>query len=118
MRQQLNRLQFDGWKERGSSTEDDPSVDSGMTELECEAQIYIRDVLIAAGLYEGCPMVTKPIQNWVFKEVEKIYIQDKESQEETISATRENHKVLFDLLNETLLTGIVSPTNGSRIISQ
>lgn len=118
LRQQLNRLQFDGWKERGSSTEDDPSVDSGMTELECEAQIYIRDVLIAAGLYEGCPMVTKPIQNWVFKEVEKIYIQDKESQEETISAPRENHKVLFDLLNETLLTGIVSPTNGSRIISQ
>lgn len=38
LRQQLNRLQFDGWEEEGrTSTEDDPSVNSGMTELECEA---------------------------------------------------------------------------------
>lgn len=93
-------------------------MDSDITELECEAQVYIRDLLIAAGLYNSCTTVLKPIENWVFKEVEEAYRKGREGEEDATFGTIENHKILFDLLNETLLTIIDSQTRRSRFLRQ
>ncbi|KAJ0969084.1 hypothetical protein J5N97_021961 [Dioscorea zingiberensis] len=96
-----------------------PSEDEtfeGAVEVEGHVGSYIRDILLAAGLYEGeafnrtflrWDALTKPIPIWVFDEVEETYSKnEREDNSECLKCccaeTDIGHKMLFDLLNEAL----------------
>ncbi|XP_058098578.1 uncharacterized protein LOC131243328 isoform X2 [Magnolia sinica] len=115
-RRQLNRLlQCDGPEE--APVEDDllePEEDNS----EGQAHVYIRDVLVVAGLYDGSSPLTNPINSRVFEEVEEASRRCAKEGEEAIKDASESnvgHKLLFDLLNESL--SIISrPITRSRFM--
>ncbi|KAM0946955.1 hypothetical protein DsansV1_C08g0081011 [Dioscorea sansibarensis] len=88
----------------------------GTADAEDHIESYIRDILLAAGLYEGeafnrtilrWDALTKPIPKWVFDEVEVTYSKnERDNNSETLkcccAGTHIGHKMLFDLLNEAL----------------
>lgn len=104
---------------------EDPQ-EHNLFDSEGEAQIYIRDVLVAAGFYDGSSMLTSPIQSKVFEEVESAYQRNGGKTEGSVKANggrSVDHKLLFDLLNEALsdvmrppitrprsMRGLVGPT--------
>lgn len=85
-----------------------------MVGLVDPTETYIRDLLVSSGLYGGSSdkslgrwgTIAKPISNSVFEEVEEAYI--KLAKEDGSMTKNHNekvdHKMLFDLLNETLST--------------
>ena len=96
-----------------------------MVDLEDHAEGYVRDLLVASGLYYGsCDKslsrwdpLAKPISNSVFEQVEESY--RKLAKENDSSRTDQNekkveHKVLLDLLNEALSTILGPPVTMSR----
>ncbi|XP_077246881.1 RB1-inducible coiled-coil protein [Tasmannia lanceolata] len=123
LRRQLTELQCDRSEE--AATEEDP-LEAEVVNLEGQAQVYIRDVLVASGLYEGSSKLTNSIDSRVFEEVEAAYREGKregEADAKDHGDNKVNHKVLFDLLNEALATisgpsvtrsrfmrGIIGPT--------
>ena len=94
-----------------------------MVELEDPTEAYIRDLLVSSGLYDGSSdgslfrwdTFAKPISNSVFEEVEESYRNLAKEDESTIKDHNEkvDHKLLLDLLNETLSTilGSLSTTS-------
>ncbi|KAG9442952.1 hypothetical protein H6P81_018806 [Aristolochia fimbriata] len=116
LRRQLNQLQSDRAAEEGDVSEESALLEAESVNLESQAHIYIRDVLVAAGLYDGSVTLTKPIDIRVFKEVEDSYVKRSEEGE---TATKNNldsevnRKVLFDLLNEALLVLMKPPVGRS-----
>lgn len=89
-----------------------------MVELEDPTEAYIRDLLVSSGLYDGSSdgslfrwdTFAKPISNSVFEEVEESYRKLAWEDESTIKdhIAKLDHKLLLDLLNETLST-ILAP---------
>lgn len=83
--------------------------------LEDKAQVYVRDLLVASGLYNRSfdknllrwNTIAKPISDSVFEELEK---RDRKSAKNDKTAIRDHdenkveRKILFDLLNEALST--------------
>lgn len=92
--------------------EEEPEpVESEPLEPEDPAEAYIRDLLVASGLYDGSSekhllrweTLAKPISTSVFEEVEESYKKAcNESKDE--DEKQVDHKLLLDLLNEALLT--------------
>ncbi|OVA04245.1 protein of unknown function DUF4378 [Macleaya cordata] len=116
LRRQLNKLGVDGSEDM--SVQEEPQ-EAEMVDLEDQAEVYIRDVLVISGLYDGSSDLSfsrwdpqsKPIANWVFEKVEESY--EKRAEEtgttENHSESKVDHKILFDLLNEALST-ILGPS--------
>jgi hypothetical protein len=85
-----------------------------MVELEDPTEAYIRDLLVSSGLYDGSSDTSffrwdtfaKPISNSVFEEVEESYRKLAKEDESMIKDDIEkvDHKLLLDLLNQTLST--------------
>ncbi|XWS29118.1 hypothetical protein CRYUN_Cryun24cG0001000 [Craigia yunnanensis] len=112
LNRQLNELEFDGADDIAIEQE---SIDSEMVDLEDQSEGYVRDLLVASGLYDGSygkslPMwdpLAKPISNSVFEQVEESYrklAKENDSSRNDQNEKKVDHKVLLDLLNEALST--------------
>lgn len=91
--------------------EEEPEpAESELIELEDPAEAYIRDLLVASGLYEGSSekhllrleTLAKPISTSIFKEVEEFYNKGHNNFNDQYEK-KVDHKLLLDLLNEALL---------------
>ncbi|XP_057492550.1 uncharacterized protein LOC130778120 isoform X2 [Actinidia eriantha] len=121
LRKQLNKLGAGGPKE--VVIEEQPL--EAETELEDKTEAYIRDLLVASGLYEGSSdkvlsrwdPFSKPISNQIFEEVEESYMKinkDNEGSRRDQGEKKVDHKLLLDLLNEALAIVLGSPMTVSR----
>lgn len=120
LRKQLNQLKS---HDPEDTTTEQESDECEMVELEDPTEAYIRDLLVSSGLYDGSSdgylfrwdTFAKPISNSVFEEVEESYRNLAKEDESTIKDHNEkvDHKLLLDLLNETLSTilGSLSTTS-------
>ncbi|KAK7406933.1 hypothetical protein VNO78_08569 [Psophocarpus tetragonolobus] len=123
LRRQLNQLESDGSEDFTMKQE---PAESDLDQLEDPAESYIRDLLVASGLYFGSwdksllrgDTFAKPISNSVYAEVEESHKKlVKENDERCIKDQNENkleHKVLLDLLNEALSVVFGPPLTLSR----
>ncbi|TKY70240.1 hypothetical protein E2542_SST06529 [Spatholobus suberectus] len=123
LRRQLNQLESDGPED--FTVKQEPS-ESALDQLEDPAESYIRDLLVASGLYYGSwdksllreDTFAKPIGNTVLEEVEESHKKlVKENDERCIEDQNENkldHRVLLDLLNEALSVVLGPPLTLSR----
>nr|XP_043608438.1 uncharacterized protein LOC122580227 isoform X2 [Erigeron canadensis] len=116
LRKQLHQL------ETGRSEEtviEEQPIESNIAELEDEDEAYVRDLLIASGLYDNSfgkslyrwDSYAKPISSKVFEQVEESYRNDVNNH----YAKMVDHKVLFDLLNEVLSKVLVPPLHISNL---
>ncbi|XP_027347983.1 uncharacterized protein LOC113859394 [Abrus precatorius] len=108
LRRQLNQLDSDGVED--FTMKEDP-FESELVQLDDPAESYVRDLLVASGLYFGSwdksllrgDTLAKPIGNSVFEEVEESHkILVKENEIFIKDQNKLEHKVLLDLLNEAL----------------
>ncbi|CAA0822893.1 Unknown protein [Striga hermonthica] len=110
----LNELRRKLDEFNGSFSEEsmkEEQVSEGEADIEDQTEAYIRELLIAAGLYGGVRLSKKSLSNWdplgkvissrVFEEVEEAY--------EERYRCQENHKLILDLLNEILPTLLREP---------
>lgn len=115
----MNQLHFDGSKEAVVEA-DSPAAN--MDSIEGQAQAYIREVLIAAGLYDGSSSSTYPIDSLVFEQVEDAYRKRGKESEGTVkddsSDSIVDHKILFDLVNEALSTVVARPGTGPIVMKR
>ncbi|KAL2499181.1 hypothetical protein Adt_24731 [Abeliophyllum distichum] len=124
LRRQLNQLE--GSVPEETTTYEQP-VEVEM-EIDNHAEAYVRDLLIAAGLYDGSFKRSlsrwdphgKPISNQVFEEVEESYRQNSKDDEGCTEDDSEklNHKMLLDLLNEVLPAVLRPPVNMYRYMNK
>lgn len=124
IRRQLNQLESNGSED--VTMKRDP-VESELVQLKDPAESYIRDLLVASGLYFGSwdksllrgDTYAKPIGNSVFEEVEESHKRlVKENDENFMKDQNENkldHKILLDLLNEALSVVLGPPLTLSRL---
>ncbi|XP_009791380.1 uncharacterized protein LOC107827655 isoform X1 [Nicotiana tabacum] len=123
LRRQLNQL--DTYDSEDTMIDEQP-VEEEMLEIEDKAEAYIRDLLVASGLYDGSrdkyisrwDPLGKPISNQVFEEAEKSYIQKTKDEEGYTEdqLQRINHKLLCDLLNEALPSVLGGASTMSRFM--
>ncbi|XP_021751935.1 uncharacterized protein LOC110717520 isoform X2 [Chenopodium quinoa] len=123
LRKQLNQLDYEGSEISQITTVTGDPSESEMIELESEAEVYIKNLLVASGLYDGSwvksfsrwdPYV-KPMGNWVFEKVEESYQKPtNEYEAASYNDSSLEHKLFFDLLNEAL-TIVLGPP---RILSK
>lgn len=105
---------------------DDQSVEEEIMEIDDPAESFVRDLLVASGLYDGsCDKylskwdpLGKPISKQVFEEVEASYKKKTNDIEDasTIDQFQKfNHKLLCDFLNEVLrdVLGVPSTVSSS-----
>ncbi|WJX55929.1 hypothetical protein P8452_41642 [Trifolium repens] len=120
LRRQLNQLDSDDVEDFAMKQE--PS-ESEFVQLIDPAESYIRDLLVASGLYFGSwdkPLLrgdtyAKPIGNSVFEEVEESHKKlIKENDENFIKNHKLDHRILLDLLNESLSIVLGPPLTLSR----
>ncbi|XP_010680604.2 uncharacterized protein LOC104895726 isoform X2 [Beta vulgaris subsp. vulgaris] len=116
LRKQLNQLDYEGSEiSQITTVTEDPSELE--IDLEDEAEVYIKNLLLISGLYDGSwvksfsrwdPYV-KPMGNWVFEKLEESY--QKPTNKYDATSFEDNsleHKLLFDLSNEAL-TVVLGP---------
>ncbi|CAN4083585.1 unnamed protein product [Withania somnifera] len=123
LRRQLNQL--DAYDSEETMFDEQP-VEEEMLEIEDQAEAYIRDLLVASGLYDGSrdkyisrwDPLGKPISNQVFEEVEESYKQlTKDEEGYTKDQLQKiNHKLLCDMLNEALPSVLGVPSTISRFM--
>lgn len=117
LRKQLNQLETGESEE--AIIEEQPRKPE-MVELEDQEEAYVRDLLVASGLYDNSSdkslsrwdPFAKPISIRVFEEVEDAY--KKKSKENEGSKKKVDHKVLLDLLNEALSVVLAPPVHMSK----
>lgn len=120
LRRQLNQLETGI---PGEAVIDDQPLEDEMVEIKDSAEAYIRDLLIASGLYDGsCDKFVsrwdplgKPISNRVFEEVEESYRRQKTKGNE---GEKLNHKLICDLSNEALSSLLGAPLTMSRFMKK
>ncbi|XP_028795278.1 uncharacterized protein LOC114750825 [Neltuma alba] len=122
LRRQINQLESDGPEELMVKQEPE---ESKLAQLEDPAESYIRDLLVASGLYFGSwdksllkgDTFAKPIGNSVFEEVEESHkkmLKENETSTKDQSDNTLEHKLLHDLLNEGLFIVLGPPLTLSR----
>uniref|UniRef100_A0A2P2JCR9 Uncharacterized protein LOC105124040 isoform X1 n=1 Tax=Rhizophora mucronata TaxID=61149 RepID=A0A2P2JCR9_RHIMU len=120
LRRQLNQLESD---EPGDTMVEHKGMEF-MVDIEDTAEAYVRDLLVASGLYyngssDRClqrwDTLAKPISDSIFDEVEESCKRPAKDNETTGDQKEKvDRKVLFDLLNEALSIVLGPPTNTSR----
>lgn len=123
LKRQLSQLDSDGSED--FTTKQEP-VESELVQLDDPAESYVRDLLVASGLYFGSwnksllrgDTFAKPIGNSVFEEVEEshdnLIKEDERSTKDQQNKNKLEHKVLLDLLNEALPVVLGPPLTLSR----
>ncbi|XP_022855038.1 uncharacterized protein LOC111376319 [Olea europaea var. sylvestris] len=124
LRRQLNQLEGNVPEETITYEQ---SIEVEM-EIHNHAQAYVRDLLIAAGLYDGSckrslsrwDLLGNPISKQVFEEVEESYRQKSKDGEWRTEYDNEhlNPKMLLDLLNEELPALLRPPMNMYRYMNK
>lgn len=94
-----------------------------MVELDDKSEAYVRDLLVASGLYDGSAdkslsrrdPFSKPITDSIYKEVEDAYTKRTKDNEEAMhQMDKVDHRLLLDLLNETLSTILGPPLTTTK----
>lgn len=130
LRRQLNQLES-GDPAEEETIQPKPEVFE-MLELKDPEEAYVRDLLVASGLYDGSSSdrflrrwetLSKPISVSVFEEVEESYkklAKDRESSLKDWTGKKAvvDHKLLHDLLNEALSTVVGQPSAASGVLSK
>lgn len=119
LRRQLNQLESD---EQEEPIIQPKHAESEIFESKDPAEAYIRDLLVASGLYDGSSdkflwrweTFSKPISTSVFEEVEESYKKLAKHQTEK----KVDHKLLLDLLNEALSTVLGPPSEAMSTASK
>ncbi|RDY06587.1 hypothetical protein CR513_09396, partial [Mucuna pruriens] len=122
LKRQLSQLDSDGSED--FTTKLDP-IESELVQLDDPAESYVRDLLVASGLYFGSwdksllreDTFAKPIGNSVFEEVEESHkklVKENERSTKDHNKIKLEHKVLLDLLNEALSIVLGPPLTLSR----
>ncbi|KAE8703847.1 hypothetical protein F3Y22_tig00110462pilonHSYRG00194 [Hibiscus syriacus] len=115
LRRQLNELESD---EENRITVNQEATEYETVNPEDHARGYVRDLLIASGLYDGlCDKtflsrwdpLAKPIGKSVFEQVEEYHRKTAKENDKKV-----DHKLLLDLSNEALSTILGSPVTMSR----
>ncbi|XP_010266199.1 PREDICTED: uncharacterized protein LOC104603775 isoform X2 [Nelumbo nucifera] len=125
LKKQLNQLDSDE-SDDTPIREGPPEAETLEIEIEDEAEAYMRDLLVASGLYDGSfdcffpkwDPTEKPISNSIYEEVEESYRRRAKGNEEETkdqNESKEDHKLLFDLLNEALAKILGSSSTISRL---
>ncbi|XP_073123244.1 uncharacterized protein [Henckelia pumila] len=124
LRKKLNLLEFADPEE--DVNEQQPSEVE--VDIENQDEAYIKELLVAAGLYDGSynrslskwDPLGKPISNHVFEEVEDSYRTTTEVDDLCSKYHRGklNHKMVFDLLNEVLPNILRPPINQSKYMEK
>ncbi|GAB2282892.1 hypothetical protein Dimus_017427 [Dionaea muscipula] len=118
LRKQLNQLDHDG--SEGTTVTEEYSLEGDLVGLEDEAESFVRDLLVASGLYHGttdksftrCDPLAKPISTRIFELVKAAGSKEEnENVGQPVAAAaadeydkRLQQKLLFDMLNEALST--------------
>lgn len=120
LRKKLDQLESPGLEE-SITEEKSHEVEK---EIEDPTEAYVRELLVASGYYDSScnqylskwDSVGKPISNQVFEEVEESYRQSTKVDENSTKdqGAKINNRLIFDLLNEALLTALRQPANISR----
>ncbi|PON82739.1 RB1-inducible coiled-coil protein [Trema orientale] len=125
LRRQLNQLESEEPEETIIQTK---PAESEMFEPKDPAEVYIRDLLVASGLYDGLSekflwrweTSAKPISISVFEEVEESYEKSAKDHHSSPKDERErkvDHKLLLDLLNE-VLCNVLGPRSAISAVSK
>ncbi|XP_075482695.1 uncharacterized protein LOC142522966 [Primulina tabacum] len=125
LRRRLNQLEGSFPKE----TISDQQPREVEIDIEDHDEAFVRDLLVAAGLYDGShgrsltkwDPLGKPISYQVFEEVEDSYKRQTTKDNEMCTkyhGEKSSHKMIFDLLNEVLPTILKQPANMSRYIEK
>ncbi|KAL3627048.1 hypothetical protein CASFOL_028411 [Castilleja foliolosa] len=107
-------------------TVEEEHLSEAEVDIEDQTEAYVRDLLVAAGLYDGSysqslskwDPLGKPISTQVFEEVEGICnnestkVDDKRCRED--QGEKVNHKMILDFLNELLPALLREPVNISN----
>lgn len=117
LRKQLHQLETGRSDE--TVIEEQQPYESEMADLEDEDESYIRELLIASGLYDNSfekrlsrwDTYAKPISNRIFDQVEESYKNNISNEPNPKSI---DHKVLLDLVNEVLSTLLAPPMHVSK----
>ncbi|ESW28238.1 hypothetical protein PHAVU_003G270200 [Phaseolus vulgaris] len=112
LKRQLGQLDSDGFDD--FTTKQEPT-ESELVELDDPAESYVRDLLVASGMYFGS--WDKYIGNSVFEEVEESHrklVKEDERSTKDDNKNKVEHKVLLDLLNEALSIVLGPPLTLSR----
>jgi len=112
LKRQLGQLDSDGFDD--FTTKQEPT-ESELVELDDPAESYVRDLLVASGMYFGS--WDKYIGNSVFEEVEESHrklVKEDERSTKDDNKNKVDHKVLLDLLNEALSIVLGPPLTLSR----
>ncbi|XP_014506195.1 uncharacterized protein LOC106765947 [Vigna radiata var. radiata] len=112
LKRQLSELDSDGYVD--FTRKQDP-IESSLVELDGPEESYVRDLLVASGLYFGS--WEKYIGNSVFEEVEESHrklVKEDERSKKDDNKNKLEHKVLLDLLNEALSIVLGPPLTLSR----
>ncbi|KAF9603718.1 hypothetical protein IFM89_037481 [Coptis chinensis] len=124
LRRKLKQLEF-GTSEDTKKVEEPLEVET--VSVERPAEVYVKNLLVASGLYDGSSdhsfskgdPFSKPVGKWVFDKVEDLYRKGAEETGATKdqSESKMDHKVLFDLLNEALSV-ILKPSMTTSIFKR
>ncbi|CAJ1942205.1 unnamed protein product [Sphenostylis stenocarpa] len=112
LKRQLSQLDYEGFDD--FTTKQEP-IESELVQLDDPAESYVRDLLVASGLYFGS--WDKSIGNSVFEEVEESHrklVKEDERSTKDHNKNELEHKVLLDLLNEALSIVLGPPLILSR----
>lgn len=102
----LNELESDCIAERTTD------IESELLDIEDQAEAYIRDLLVASGLYDGKSEKPLCISNTVFEQVEESYKKPSKENDNTAN-DHADHRMLLDLLNEALPSVLGPPMTTS-----
>lgn len=122
LRRQLSQLES---KEPEDSTIEEERSEFIVVDVEDKHEAYIRDLLVASGLYDGsCDKcfsrwdpLGKPISNLVFEKVEESQrnlAKDDQNTNRDDNEKKLDHKLLYHLLNEALSTVLGPPVTMSK----
>ncbi|CAL5188267.1 unnamed protein product [Lathyrus oleraceus] len=123
LRRQLNQLDSGDVDVEDFAMKHEPS-ESELMQINDPAESYIRDLLLASGLYFGSwdksllrgDTYAKPIGNSVFEEVEESHknLINENDASLTKDQGENSHKILLDLLNEALSIVLGPPSTLSK----
>lgn len=118
--------QIENYESEAAATKEQPYDDETL-ETESKDKAYLKDILIAVGLYNGKPFdqafskwdsVINPISDKVFEQVEEAYSKyGKGDNGASLLHYGDNNignKMLFDLVNEALPSVLGIPMNSSK----
>ncbi|XP_010514815.1 PREDICTED: uncharacterized protein LOC104790730 isoform X5 [Camelina sativa] len=109
LRRQINELESDVQVRTPVDEEPIQEIDETIVDLGNPDKAFVRDLLVASGLYEGTSDISLSRWDPLAKLIKRSVL---EETKENLKKSEENHNILFDLLNE-VLTVVLGPLTKS-----